>query len=228
MPPEQLSKQIQDALVTNEKVREGLTSDDALPFMDWGSAYADVLAQRLAAPEMPEPGEEQVNEVAYVLARLMTRINWLVTYRNQKDAAWLTQTFQMVNKLSRDLLGETAPVFAEEEIVKWLAEHSTHTNSDLLKNLMARLSPPALTAPAVEPPPDTLTTEVTPPVPTAPAVKPPPDTPAAESAPPAPEAPASPLSNWVFGMKLPGRSKPSTTPDKPPLQPGENKENKHD
>ncbi len=226
MPPDQLSKQIQDALVTNEKVREGLASNDALPFMDWGSAYADVLAQRLAAPEAPEPGEEQVNETAYVLARLMTRMNWLVTYRNQKDAAWLTQTFQMVNKLSRDLLGEAAPVFAEEEITVWLAEHSTHTDSDLLKNLMARLSPPALTAPAVEPPPETPTGESAPLLLAAPeVVEPPPETPPAEGAPPAPEAPASPLSNWVFGMKLPGRSKPSTTSDKPdlPLQPGEDK-----
>jgi hypothetical protein len=114
MPSEELSKQIQDTLVTNEKVREGLASDDALPFMDWGSAYADVLAEHLAAPETPEPNEEQVNETAYALARLMMRINWLVTYRKQKDAAWLTQTFQMVNKLSRDLLGEAAPVFTDE------------------------------------------------------------------------------------------------------------------
>jgi hypothetical protein len=197
MPSEELSKQIQDTLVTNEKVREGLASDDALPFMDWGSAYADVLAEHLAAPETPEPNEEQVNETAYALARLMMRINWLVTYRKQKDAAWLTQTFQMVNKLSRDLLGEAAPVFTDEEIAVWLAEHSARTDRDLLQDLMARLSPPA---PVV------------------------PDNPPAEVEPPQPESPSGPLSDWVFGAPLPGRSDPGASSHEPdlPLQPGEN------
>jgi hypothetical protein len=196
MPPEELSKQIQDTLVTNEKVREGLASDDALPFMDWGSAYADVLAERLAAPETPEPDEEQVNDTAYTLVRLMMQMNWLVTYRNQKDAAWLTQTFQTVNRLSRDLLGEAAPVFADEEIAAWLAEHSTHTNRDVLQDLMARLSPPALAAPDAE---------------------------TAEPELPEPESPAGPLSDWVFGAPLPGRSAPGATRHEPdmPLQPGE-------
>jgi hypothetical protein len=197
MPPEELSKQIQDTLVTNEKVREGLASDDALPFMDWGSAYADVLAERLAAPETPEPSEEQVNETAYALARLMMRINWLVTYLNQKDAAWLTQTFQMVNKLSRDLLGEAAPIFADDEIAAWLAEHRARTDRDLLQDFMARLSPPA------------------PPMP---------ENPPAGVEPPEPESPTSPLSDWVFGVPLPGRSDPGASRHEPdfPLQPGEN------
>jgi hypothetical protein len=205
MPPEELSKQIQDTLVTNEKVREGLDVDDALPFMDWGSAYADVLAERLAAPETPEPNEEQVNETAYALARLMMRINWLVTYRDKKDAAWLTQTFQMVNKLSRDLLGDAAPVFADDEIAAWLAEHSAHTNRYLLQNFMARLSPPALAAPDVEPPSS------------------PPDSPTAEETPLEPESPARPLSNWVFGAPSPGRSDSGAASHEPdvPLQPGE-------
>jgi hypothetical protein len=194
MPPEEFSKQIQDTLATNEKVREGLDVDDALPFMDWGSAYADVLAERLAAPETPEPDEEQVNEKAYTLARLMMRVNWLVTYRDKKDAAWLTQTFQMVNKLSRDLLGDAAPVFADDEITAWLAEQSTQTNRDLLQNFMARLSPPMPAAPDVEPPIA------------------PPEAPAAET-PPEPAPPASPLSNWAFGAV-------SHEPDLP-QQPGE-------
>jgi hypothetical protein len=147
-------------------------------------------------PETPEPSEEQVNETAYALARLMMQMNWLVTYRDQKDAAWLTQTFQMVNKLSRDLLGEAAPAFADDEIAAWLAEHRAHSNRDLLQNLMVRLSPPGLAAPEDEP---------------------------AAEAPPEPESPARPLSDWVFGAPPPGRNDPERTHHEPdlPLHPGE-------
>jgi hypothetical protein len=189
MPPENAvdrwSKHIQDVLATNEKVREGLTDDEALPLMDWGIQYAGVLAARLTVLDRPEPDEEQVNNVAYSLTRLMTRLNWLVTYRDKKDAAWLTQTFQMVNKLSQELLSDDAPVFSEEEIAAWIAGHHNHTNGELIQNFMARLIPSAMVAPESEPP-----------------VEPTPEPPAA----PPPESPPSPLSNWVFGARLPGRS----------------------
>jgi hypothetical protein len=189
MPPENAgdrwSKHIQDVLATNEKVREGLTDDEALPLMDWGIQYAGVLAARLAAPDSPEPDEEQVNNVAYSLTRLMTRLNWLVTYRDKKDAAWLTQTFQMVNKLSRELLSDDAPVFSEAEIAAWIADHHNHTNGELIQNLMARLIPSATASPESESPGE-----------------------------PAPEPPPSPLSDWVFGARLPGRRETDVTDTK--------------
>jgi hypothetical protein len=152
MPPEQWAKQIQDAIASSTKVREGLSDDDALPLMDWGIAYANALAARLSAPDAPEPTGEQVGNTAYSLTRLMTRITWLVTYRTKKDARWLTQTFQMVNKLSQELLGSDAPVFSDEEIAAWIADHPNHTDGDLIRNLMARLSPPTAAVPPPEPP----------------------------------------------------------------------------
>lgn len=206
MPTEERwAKLIQDAVGSNTKVREGLTDDEAMPLMDWGNAYANVLAVRLIAPGNPEPNEDQVNEVAYSLIRLMTRMTWLVTYRDKKEADWLTQTFQMINKLSQELPGANTPVFSDEEIAAWLADHPNHSNGELIKGLMVRLTPPEIAAP---------------PEPTLPAA------PLSESAlpdaapaEPTPPAAASPLSNWVFGTSLPGRSK--TDKPEPSLPPGE-------
>lgn len=222
---ERWSQHIQDALATDEKVREGLTDDEALPFMDWGNHYAGVLAARFSTSGAPEPNEEQVNETAYSLTRLMTRLTWLVTYRNQKDAGWLTQTFQMVNKLSRDLLGDNAPVFSDQEVTAWIADHAKHTNGELLQNLMARLAPAAEAAPPSVPPvapaagPLSNAVFSSAPPPTPPSSETPPasplsnavfssEPPAEPEPPPASTAPsASPLSNWMFRKGLPGRKK---------------------
>ena len=145
-PAERWSRQIQDALADSAKVREGLRDEEALPFIDWGVAMADYLGRRLAAPGAPEPAEEQVSDMAYALTRLMARMNWLVTYRDKKDSAWLTKTFQMVNMLSRELHGDGAPVFSDEEIAAWIADQPNHTNGELLQGLVARLTPSALGA----------------------------------------------------------------------------------
>ena len=133
----------------------------------------------------------------YALARLMTRLNWLVTYRHKKDAAWLTRTFQMVNQLSREVYGDEAPTFSDEEIAAWLAGHGTRSNADLLSDLIARLTLPAPpgSAPSAPPLPGR-----------PPAASPPPEP---DSSPPAPVPP------------LPGR--PPAAPQEPdtPLLPGE-------
>ena len=151
-----------ESLADTAQIREGLHDEEALPLIEWGTRYAHLLAARLDAPDAPVADEEQVKMTAYTLVRLMTRLTWLVTYRHKKDAAWLTQTFQMVNKLSRDLLGSDAPVFPDEAISAWLAEHSSRTNGDLLQHLMTQMTPPALIPPAPElvpePPPDTTPT----------------------------------------------------------------------
>jgi hypothetical protein len=133
-----------EALADTAKIREGLQDEEAQPLIEWGTRYAQWLAARLDSPGAAPPDTEQVKTTAHTLVRLMTRLTWLVTYRHKKDAAWLTQTFQMVNKLNQDLLGTDAPVFTDEEITAWLTGHNTQTNGALLQNLVARLTPPAL------------------------------------------------------------------------------------
>ena len=194
---ERAAKLMQDTIVSSEKVRDGLRDDEAVPFVEWGLARAEQLAARLAAAGRLATDEEQIADQGYALARLMTRLNWLVTYRHKKDAAWLTRTFQMVNQLSREVYGDEAPTFSDEEIAAWLAGHGTRSNADLLSDLIARLTlpvPPG-SAPSAPPLPGRPPTAPTPPP--------------CDSSPPAPAPP------------LPGR--PPAAPQEPdtPLPPGE-------
>lgn len=145
-------KQIQDALADSSGVREGLSDEDAIPLVEWGAARARDVAGRLAAPETPEPTPEQVEEKGYALVRLVTRLNWVVTYRTKKDAAWLTRTFQMINKLSQDLYGEGAPVLADQEVAAWLADHPNHATGELIRDLMTRYTPPSAADAAADAP----------------------------------------------------------------------------
>ncbi len=134
-------KRMHDAIADTSGIREGLTDDEALSLVEWGAQQAHKVAARLADPATPEPGEGQVDESAFALVRLMTRLNWVVTYRHKKDAAWLTRTFKMINKLSQDLYGADAPTLSDEAIAAWIAGHADRTNGELLSDLIARLTP---------------------------------------------------------------------------------------
>ena len=140
-------QQIQDALVSSDGVRDGLHDEEAIPLMEWGATCAQHVGTRLALPDTPAPDADQVGAAAYALTRLLTRVNWVVTFRNKKDAAWLTRTFATINQLSRELYGETAPVLSDDDIAQWIADHPNHTNADLIHDLIARLTPPSPAAP---------------------------------------------------------------------------------
>ncbi|MBN2305264.1 MAG: hypothetical protein JXQ72_12335 [Anaerolineae bacterium] len=198
-------KQIQDAIADNSGLREGLDDADALPLVEWGRACARPVAAQLAAqspvsfaaPGSPDPNTEKVDETAYTLTRLMTRINWVVTYRAKKDPVWLARTFQMINKLSQDLFGDDALVLADDEIKTWIDEQAGRSSGDLIRDLIARLTPATLKPAA----PDSPLSSVLP------------DT-AASAAPEPPPAP--------FGSaSLPGRQK--TKPAESSSSPGQEK-----
>jgi len=148
------AKQIQEAIASTSAVREGLHDDEATPLIEWGIAHSEHLGRRMAAPGVPEPTPEQVDGAAFALVRLMTRITWLVVYRNKKDAAWLTRTFAALNQTSRELYGDDAPAFSDQEIAAWIAEHPKHTNAELIQGLIAHLTPAAMSTPSIpsEPP----------------------------------------------------------------------------
>lgn len=137
---QQWTRQIQDAIAGDSALREGLSDDDALPLVNWGADQAETVAQRLAAAA-PAPDAEQVANTAYTLGRLMTRINWVVTYRAKKDAAWLARTFAKINALSREVFGPDAPTLSDEEIATWIADQPGRTNGELVRGLLARLTP---------------------------------------------------------------------------------------
>jgi hypothetical protein len=138
------AKQIQEAIASTSAVREGLHDDEATPLIEWGIAHSEYLGRRMAAPDATPPTPEQVDGTAFALVRLMTRITWLVVYRNKKDAAWLTRTFAALNQVSRELYGEDAPVLSDEEIAAWIAEQPAHSNAELVQGLIARLTPASM------------------------------------------------------------------------------------
>jgi len=187
---ERAAQLMQDTIVSSEKVRDGLRDEEAVPFVEWGLARARQLAARLATAGQLAADEEQIADQGYALTRLMTRVNWLVTYRHKKDAAWLTRTFQMVNQLSREVYGEEAPTFSDEEIAAWLAGQGARSNAELIGELVARLTPPSAPAPAGPTPPPGSASPA-PPL----AGRPP-----AASLPPAPTLPGRPLA----GSQPPG------------------------
>ncbi len=209
---ERAARLMQDTIVSSEKVRDGLRDDEAVPFVEWGLARARQLAARLAAAGRLATDEEQIADQGYALTRLMTRVNWLVTYRHKKDAAWLTRTFQMVNQLSREVYGEEAPTFSDEEIAAWLAGQGGRSNAELIREMVARLTPPD-SAPA-GPAPLPSGGETPTPAPPLPGRPPAASSPPLDSAPPPlPPAPA-----------LPGRAPAEPQPPGTPLSPGERHE----
>lgn len=150
----QLTKQIQDTLAGNSGMREGLHDDEALPLVTWGAEQAGTVAQRLAQDGASPPDAEQVAMAAHNLGRLLTRITWVVTYRAKKDAAWLARTFAKINALSQEVFGPDAPTLSDEEIAAWIAEQPGKSNGELVRDLIARLTP-AGAAPATAESPDT-------------------------------------------------------------------------
>lgn len=155
MPPEPGSKaaewsaKFQDILADNMKIRQGLHDDDAIPYVEWGRQVAEVLAMRLAETA-PDLDEEQATEKGFSVSRLLVRLNWLVTYRNKKDAAWLVRTFGQVNNFSREMWGDAAPTVDEAGIAAWIADHANHTDGELIRDLMGRYAPPGIAEPAAE------------------------------------------------------------------------------
>lgn len=137
----QWTQQIQDTLAGNSGMREGLDDDEALPLVNWGAEQAETVAHRLAQPDAPPPDDEQVALAANNLGRLLTRITWVVTFREKKDAAWLTRTFAKINALSQEVFGPDAPTLSDEEIAEWIAGQAGKSNGELVRDLIARLTP---------------------------------------------------------------------------------------
>lgn len=191
---------IQDVVASDSSIREGLQDDDAIPLMDWGHAQAQQLAARMVT-QAPAIDEEAADAEAHVLVKLMTTISRAVVHRHAQGDDWLVKVFNRLNKTSQRVHGDDAPVMSDEAIAAWIATHKDRSNGELLRDLLARFSPPESGAT----PPD---------VPAAPETTPdtPPDQP-----PSAPAPGGTPLSSAVhlpgwLASRLPGRvPSPDTT-----------------
>jgi hypothetical protein len=165
----QWASQIKDHIADSSKVREGLNDDEALSLIEWGNQQAHALANHIVTPHTPPPTSEAVDTKGSDLVRLMTRVTWLATYRHEKDEIWLTQNFKTINQLSQSLYGPNAPMFSDDEIRVWLATHAQYSNHELIRDLIARLTPTTIEpTPTPSPETPTLTQNVLPGQPTTP------------------------------------------------------------
>jgi broad specificity phosphatase PhoE len=134
-------RNMRDVLAQDMDARKGLTDDEALPLMDWGYEQARVAGERLAPLDDMDPDEEQVHATADALLDVMKRVNWLVLYRDKKDAGWVGRVFRKLNELGHTLYGPEAHTFTEEEIAAWYAEQPQRDNQAVIQDLLARLTP---------------------------------------------------------------------------------------
>ena len=142
--------QIQDMVASDSGIREGLHDQDAIPLIDWGRAQAERIAARLGA-EAPDVGEETIGDEAGALIRLMTTISRAVVHRHNQGDDWLAKVFKRLNKTSQRVYGEDAPVMSDEEVAAWIAGHGARSDGEVLRDLMARFSPPETDAASTEP-----------------------------------------------------------------------------
>lgn len=198
-PPEDTSRwtaDIEDMIASDSGIREGLHDEDAIPLMEWGRAQAKRVAARLES-DMPDADEEAAGNEAGVLIRLMTTISRAAVHRHAQGDEWLAKVFSRLNKTSQRVYGENAPVMSDEEIATWIAGHAARSDGDVLRDLMARFSPPEAGTPASTAP-----------------------EPVEPESPPQPHdhAPAAPLSailDSLLGAK-PDSASESSTPAEPP------------
>ena len=143
LPPhaQRWAKLLQDAIATDSAIREGLQDEDAVPFIEWGRAQAERVAARWAA-QGATPDEEQLDEAAGALVDMMTNINWAVRYRGKKGTAWTVNILRSLNALSRELFGEGAPTLGEETLAAWVTDNTSRADSQVLRELLAQLTPP--------------------------------------------------------------------------------------
>ncbi|MCD4687230.1 MAG: hypothetical protein K8S97_14980 [Anaerolineae bacterium] len=174
---------IHDMLVDNEAIRDELSDDDAVTFMEWGRVQAGQVAARLPS----DVDDEAVYEAGGTLSRLMSTIKRIIIRRRKKDVEWLTSKLERLNKLSGELWGAAAPALSEGAISTWVAGHPVRIDSDLLREFMAQYALPVT-------PDDT------------------PDDVAKETPDAVPSAPPIPLSASVdlHSLELPGRTPPPT------------------
>jgi len=132
---------IHDAIGSDASIREGLHDDAAIALMDWGRAQAAHVAARLAA-ESPGADEETIGSEAGILARLMTTISRAVVYRHKQGDDWLVKVFKRLNKTSQRVYGANAPVMSDAQISDWIAGHAARSDDELLRDLLARFTPP--------------------------------------------------------------------------------------
>lgn len=146
-------KKLQDALLDNAALRDGLKDDEAQPLLDWGLALAVKVTHGLEA--LPsQTADLRYEELYEALPKLLTRITWLTLHRAKKGPEWSTRTLDQLNELSRTLHGEGAPQIPALLMTAYANAADGLATPDLIKTLMGHLSPSQPAPSEASPPPD--------------------------------------------------------------------------
>lgn len=139
--PNRWSTKLRDAIVSNSAIRDGLKDDEAQPLIDWGLSLADSIGAKME--NVPESEIEEVyDKYQAALSKLLTRINWLITFSQKKGPAWTQKTIDQLNELTHTLFGEQAPQLPVEDIMNYvLSDSDAADRRARVQQLMQRVAP---------------------------------------------------------------------------------------
>jgi hypothetical protein len=75
------------------------------------------------------------------LPKLLTRITWVVVYRQKKGADWTTRTLNQLNELNQTLHGADAPQLGDLTIAELAGAQDEMEPAALINSLIESLSP---------------------------------------------------------------------------------------
>ena len=134
------AEKLRDAILSNSAIREGIHDDAAQPLIDWGLQLAEAVTAGLTA--MPDNIATMRYEALYeALPKLLTRITWVVVYREKKGADWTARTLNQLNELNQALHGADAPQLDEARITQLANRQDGLEPGALISALIATLSP---------------------------------------------------------------------------------------
>ena len=131
---------LRDIILSNSALRSGIQDDAAQPLIDWGLQLANEVTQSLAS--MPEDAASaRFEALSEALPKLLTRVTWVVVYREKKGADWTARTLHQLNELNQTLHGADAPQFSEMVIMQLAEGQDALEPTALISNLIENLSP---------------------------------------------------------------------------------------
>jgi hypothetical protein len=145
-------QRLQDALLDNAAMRDGLTDSEAQPLLDWGLALAVRVTTGLEQRSKAE-AEVRYEELYAALPKLLTRISWLTLHRAAKGPDWATRTLEQLNEFNRALHGDSAPQIPALLMTSYASAADGMARPDFIKALMDHLSPVAADSATLAAPP---------------------------------------------------------------------------
>lgn len=136
--PNTWGRKLQDAILDNAALRDGLTDTEAQPLVDWGLQRAVVVTAPLDDHPLPD---ERYEELYSALPKLMTRISWLAIYREKKGEAWSVKTINQINELNTTLYGADAPTINPISAGQLATMSDGFNKSELILDLIYKLTP---------------------------------------------------------------------------------------